>query len=1081
VKPAEGVDLSSVAEFVRSAKTLLEKRVNEEVLKQNLLTYLPSMFPGRPRWIAHHTRGAEAQTKYADGGGVRSAFVDNLIGYTSIEWERDLGDRAIFNKGYFQVRQHAAGLLNSGAPAEQIVGVLSDTVKWRVYRVASAHAPSDGSPLGPSDVRLDEVLQLDVSSDTAHEHAALAELLTRYLGREGAQPLTADMIAFDLGVDSEVCLRHLPNLSMLVERAMAERPDYAAVIEKLWADFVAYLGGAQVPGSFSGAVYTAELYTVTLAKLICANVIARDGLHSDDAELRAILGGAYFKACGFINLVEYDYFGWLNESPYVDALVPMAREIQADLRIYNFITTPEDDLFGRMLAQLAGRLQQLLLGQEWTPTWLARQMARELIGALPAGETPRFVDMCCGSGSMLVQVVHAWRARARECNTSAADLASELTQVATGFDIDPLAVMLAKVNWVIATRDDLGEVDDGRPVAIPIYLADSLWAKTPVGVLVSANAGAYTLTLHDQPLLLPAFLVRPECRYLFDALLDHAYALSAAGAKRRGAAVDASALRLALQEACQDASHELAALELAATEKFFAELVGALSTLQGTGLNGIWAFVLRNSYRPGLMVGQFNGLISNPPWLALSKIANNPYRKTLRAEAETYGIKGPGQSHLHTELATTFLLHATDYYLRSGAPIACVLPDTVLNGHQHTPFRRRAYARARRPVDLTVEQLWRVEGETFKNEAIVLFGRKASGGARDVLPGFTAGITERTPLEFRSIALGDRIVWSDRPAAPAGEVFGKIGFRQGADIMPRRAVFQEVTPVGSNRARIAPIDASESPLGYLVNEEKKLTKFRLTPTVVPRRYLFPVLISKHLAPFAISAPAAGLLPIERPSPDSPWRPVSEIRLAATPTAAAAFGEVLAAHSDRFSIADYFRALDSQRRKLVAQRFPDRGYLVLYPAGGALPCAAYIDLSGVEARRLIVDQTLYWRVVDREDEALYLAGLFNNCEALTELIHEYQPRGQFGARHLHKLPVRVTPPYDSAHGLHGAVVEATRALIEELEVVRSANKYAALFDPAGDLPHRRRKVREVLHACEAFEVYDRACRDVYGLD
>jgi methylase of polypeptide subunit release factors len=1081
VRPAEGVDLGSVAEFVRAAKELLAQRVNEEVLKQNFLTYLPSMFPSRPRWIAHHTRGAEAQTKYADRGVLRSAFVDNLVGYTSIEWEHDLGKRAVFERGYFQVRQHAAGLVNSGAPVEQITGVLSDTVKWHAYRVEAIRSPSDGSPLGPDDVDLAEVRELDLASNTSHEHAALAEFLAKYLGREGSQPLTADMIAFDLGIGSEFCQQHLSSLATLVDTAMAAQPDYAVVIEKLWMDFVAYLGDGYLAGSFTRDVYTAEFYMVTLAKLIAANVIEHEGLHSDDAELRAILGGAYFKTRGFVNLVEYDYFGWLNADPYVETLIPIAREIQADLRTYDFVTTPEEDVFGQMLAELAGRLQRLLLGQEWTPTWLARQMARELIDRLPAGETPRFVDMCCGSGSMLVQVVHAWRVRAREVETSAADLATQLAQVATGFDVDPLAVMLAKVNWVIATRDELGSFDDGRPVAIPVYLADSLWAKTPIGVVGGADVDAYSLTLHDQPLQLPAFLVRPESRRLFDALLDYAYSLSSEHTRRpAGSAIDARALELALQEACQDSSYALAEPDLAATEQFFAVLVAALSTLQRKGLNGIWTFVLRNSYRPGLMVGQFNGLITNPPWLALSKVANNPYRTTLRVEAETYGIKPTGPSHLHIELATTFLLHATDYYLRGGAPIACILPDAVLNGHQHTPFRRGAYEHASRPVNLAVDQLWRVEPETFKNEAIVLFGRKDRGGAGDVLPGFTAGITERTPLEFCTIRLGDRIVWSDSPDAEAGEVSDQIAFRQGADIMPRRAVFHEVSAIGATRCRVMPIDADTSALRYLVSEGKKLQEFRLTPTVVPERYLFRVLISKHLVPFLVSEPALGFLPIERPSSEARWEPVSEARLAATPAAAAAFGEILAAHGDGFSVADYFHALDSQRRKLSAQRFPEDGYLVLYGAGGSSPCAAYLDLGSQEARRLIVDQTLYWRLVDREDEALYLVGLFNS-DALEELIREYQPRGQFGARHVHELPGRVTPPYDPTQAGHGAVVDATRELIGELNVILRAKEYRACLDPGRSLPWRRRTIRrEGVPGCRAFAAYDRACRDLYGL-
>jgi hypothetical protein len=1086
MRRVDGTDLAAVRSFARASIGLLGEGVNEQVLKQNFLTHLPGMFTSRPTWIARHTRGAEAQTRYADDGQLRSAFMDNVVGYTSVEWERDLSKRTIFDAGYEQVRTHVAGQINSGAPVEQVVGVLSDTVRWYAYRVGAVRSPSDGSPLGPGDVDLEQERRLDISGDTSHAHAELAEFLIRYFGREGAQPLTADTIAFDLGMGSEFCERSLPSIAALVDRAMAARPDYASVIERLWSEFVAYLGGEPDQSAFDDVGYTAELYTVTLAKLICANVIARAGLHSDDAQLRAILAGDHFKALGLVNLVEYDYFGWLNERPFVDGLIPVAREMQADLRAYDFLSTPEEDLFGHMLAELADGQRRILLGQEWTPTWLARQMAREMVDAMPTRELPRFVDMCCGSGSMLVQVVHAWLARVGRADASASELANALTQVATGFDVDPLAVMLAKVNWVIATHAHLDSFATGQPVVIPIYLADSLWAKTPIGVLGGAGAKVYTLTLGDQTLRLPAFLVRPSRRRLFDALLDHAHSLaSEQAALAEGEPIDPAALELALEEACGDASDELDGAEGQATQRFLHKLVEALSALQRDEVNGIWTFVLRNSYRPGLMAHQFNGLISNPPWLALSKVANNPYRQTLRAEAAAYGVKPEGQSHPHTELATTFLLAATDRYLREGALIACVLPDTVLNGHHHTPFRRRAYARARRRVDLQVTRLWRVQGETFKNEAIVLFAAKLPGAAGEPLPGSAVGLTSRTPLTFQTVTLQDRTVWTDRPAAQSGgRATGEMGFRQGADIMPRSAIFHQVTALRGGRWRIAPIDDRAGLLRYLLAQGKRLCSFRITPTVVPGRFLFPVLISKHLAPFALSEPALALLPIERGAPAARWRPVSETRLAAAPAAAAAFGEIFAAHerersrAREFSLADYFAALDTHRRKLTAQRFPNKGYLVLYGAGGSWPCAATLDLSRLDSRRLIVDQTLYWLAVEDEAHALYLAGLINS-KAAREPIREFQPRGSFDERHVHKLPGRVIPSYDPTCPQHAAVVDATRALSEEFAALRESGRQQELFDPSRGLAWRRRMIRtEVLPRCPAFAPYARACSDLY---
>ena len=93
-------------------------------------------------------------------------------------------------------------------------------------------------------------------------------------------------------------------------------------------------------------------------------------------------------------------------------------------------------------------------------------------------------------------------------------------------------------------------------------------------------------------------------------------------------------------------------------------LLQTLEHLERAGRHGIWHFILSNSYKPGLTGGQFNCILSNPPWMAMSKLANNPYKLALQGLAERYGIKPAGPSHPHMELAAIFLLSAVDRYLK---------------------------------------------------------------------------------------------------------------------------------------------------------------------------------------------------------------------------------------------------------------------------------------------------------------------------------------------------------------------------------------------------------------------------------
>ncbi len=1068
-------ELEAAREFINQASQLYKAGSKEAVLIRNLVSSLPSMFPKGTTWLAHHVRDAEHQIQYGSDSGERRAFIDSLVGYTTIEYEHDLTKRAVFQTGYKQVRQHVAGLLNANAPQDKIIGILADTIHWRAYRTRNVR--KSGPVLRPEDIDLEEIDRLDLTQGSDQDPERLITFLAKYLGRDGARRLAASTVAFDVGFETEFARGHLSTLGSLVQRAFDERPDYADIVKKLWSDFVAYIGEAG-KDRFDRDLYVSELYVVTLAKLLCANIVSGGGLNSDDAELTSVLDGSYFRARGLENLVEYDYFGWLNAQPYVRELLPVAREIQRGLRRYDFDAPAGEDLFGQLLAQLAKHSQRLLLGQEATPPWLARRMANQLLGALPENEPPRFIDMCCGSGSMIVEVVLAQRQRFGGSLDPAA--IAELTQVATGFDIDPLAVMLAKVNWVAASRNWLAPFDGTRRISIPIYLADSMFAKTPIGEVDAGSDDPYRLMLHQDALELPSFLVSPEFRALFDALIDRAHSIAMTAAQG-DAPVDGGDVRVAIDEACTESAVVVTTERRTAVTTFLVRLVDVLAELQRQQLNGIWAFVLRNSYRPGLVLGQFNGLISNPPWLALSKFADNPYRELLRREAEAYGIKAPASSFLHVELATTFLLHSIDRYLRDGAVIGCVLPGTIINGAQHEPFRRALYNAAPKPVALTIEQLWRVQTGTFKNEALVLIGKRQSSTATS-FPGALVGADAVEQRTFRTIKLGpSRSAWSDSTTTQAATGYNEVEFRQGADVMPRTAIFHDVTLASGGRVTLRPIDKT-SDLGYLVSDAKKMAGFRLTPTTVPDRFVFDVLLSKHVVPFEITSPARGLLPFERDDAGR-WRPVLDTRLAASPQAKAAFDEILRelgrAEGHPMTVQDYFRAVDTNYRKLDAQLFGDTGYLVVFGAGGSYVTAAYAPLSEINADRLIVDQTLYWTVAQTEDEAFYLTGLLNS-PALDRAIAEFQPQGQFGRRHIHELPLHATPGFDPKRPLHIAVVNATRSLVGEYRAARKDPALGRYFTHTLGIASRRRVLRtNILPALPSYRAYASACDAVYA--
>jgi methylase of polypeptide subunit release factors len=1082
-------DTTAAEAFLKEAVQMIGKD-RESPIRHMLSAKLPDMFPSskdqlRPWWVGYQAKGSETFIRSDKDGKAKRGFIDTLVGSTAIEYEKDLANPALALHGEDQVREYCAGLLNEGVPTELILGVLSDTVRWRAYRLKKVLPLSDISgakSYGPMHVVLEEIENIDLSAAGPDEATALGHFLCRYLGRLGSRVLGADTLAFDLGFDSAFCLRHIEGIGALVASAFASNASYAHLIEKVWSDFVSYLGGSGVGGAFDLETYIGELYILTLAKLLCANVLEGNALVSNDAQLESILDGTFFKLKGFSNLVEYDYFGWLNENENVKQLLPVAKGIQEDLSAYDFRAAPAEDLFGALMVQLARRSQRLLLGQEWTPAWLAHSVVKDVLERIPPTDDPRLVDMCCGSGSMVVEAVKQTRARLESVGVGPSpESISRLSQAITGFDIDPLAVMLAKVSWILAARDWIDQAG-AFDVTIPIYHADSLFASTPVTRKVNEDgAETHELDLDGRKVGLPCFLVSSDSASLFDAILASAYDVAMEAAKAPGPAVWNTVPERITEEACLKTQAILDEEKHNAVVTFVAELLVTLEALQRGGRNGIWAFVLSNSYRPGLVSGAFNGLVSNPPWLAMSKVADNPYKETLVQMAEEHGIKPAGSSHLHVELATIFLLHAVGRYLAPGAAVGCILPESVLSAHHHNPFRRGEYLTSRKHVPFAPDEIWLIESGTFKNEAIVLFGQKKLPNISTTTPAtFTGQKVTKTglsPVAIYIISQGNRTAWSDRPISAADTgFFDPAPFRQGADVFPRTAVFQKITPNG-DRFDLSHIRPG-GPLAYLVNEAKNHKTFFIAAKGVHGRFLFNILLSHHLTPFRIDPPAKGFLPLERN--ETGWAPASSVSIMtsgrSTAKAFKAFFTVAGGSSEA-----YFAMLDTPRRKLSIQLFPEEGWLVVMGAGGKLVCAACADISLMDRSKLIIDQTLYWVVVSTREEALYLTGLLNS-EAINLVIEQFQPRGQFGERHVHKLPLGATPPFNPLDAGHMDVVSKTETLMAQWQADQAANPsaFTVLLNLNQRLSNRRTALRNRLKLLPGYGDYDASCRSLYAV-
>jgi hypothetical protein len=1031
-----------------------------------------------PWWAEEHFVRTEAALRI---GRTAPGFADNVVGLTAIEYEQNLTVSSQHATGLGQVHDYIAGLLNTGAPVTSVRGVLSDTIRWEAFEVKSVSPSATVGSISRSDLTLRRVDRADCAAATLTDARRLYQFLEQQLGRDGGQVLTAETLHTMFGVTSQAGAGFVANAKVVVDAAFAANPGYAGMVKHLWSNFVTFVG-TTTAGVFDQQAYVHELYLLTLAKLIAANALEGSALLSSDLELQSILDGRYFDAKGLTNLVEYDYFGWLTRPPHVAQLISVARDIQVTLKAYDFSYLKPQDLFGRLVAQMAERTQRVLLGQEPTPAWLVGLVVDAVDSRLPASQSRRYVDPCCGSGAFIVEVV-ARRAAAPDFSQLSREARGQaLCGAITGFDLDPLAVMLAKVSWLISAKPALLPFNSSFPTSIPIYHADSLFSITPLTGSVSASTtGDFDLQLDGRTLTLPRFLTHPNMQAFFDEYAESLYALALDCAHGRAGAVtpgDVSALRTAAEAS---SGTSLTSTESATAEAFGLAFAGAMADLERSGRNGLWLYMLKNGYRPAMVRGRFNGVVTNFPWLALSKLANNPYKETLQTLTSRFNIQPPADCAPHLELATIFFLHAAEHYLDSEGAIAGVVPGSVIQGAHHAPLRSERFSLPPSGLSLRVQEAWSVEHDAFTtNVAAVLVGEKGAATRAAVTGGHAskAGLTTY-PLFLST--LGTKNAWTRVQLAPGGCVH--YNALQGADVMPRTVWFHELTPAtgpgGSAAVAVSPILVGSSSRSYLVQIAHIAKTFRVTPRTLSDRWVFPVLTSAHVVQFHVNDPADALLPIEPRS--GAQRQVSFAPLGHDRIAAAHFNEVFAELDSvwpdlaPFDSTRTFEKKLNYRNKLTAQQFRAGQTLVVYGASGTYPCAGAVVVTSGLADRLIIDQTIYWVEVQGADQLDYVLGMLNS-DALASAIRPFQPLGKNGPRHLHKLPVEVLPEWDSTNPAHLAVVQQTRSLRTELAAAATAKPTlkTAVSTPTSKVDARRTLIRRNLSGLPSYATYQEAC-------
>ena len=193
-----------------------------------------------------------------------------------------------------------------------------------------------------------------------------------------------------------------------------------------------------------------------------------------------------------------------------------------------------NDVLKRFYQNLVPQVLRKSLGEFYTPDWLV-EIALDKVGG--NYEELRFLDPTCGSASFLIATIRRIR---NTTSLPSRELLERITNNVWGFDLNPLAVQTARVNYLIAVSD-LIEDNPGVDVEIPILLADAIYSPAPdpegdadvVNYVIGSNVANLTISLPtqlalDRERLDSVFRMMGECvednyqaEQMLNSLLEH--------------------------------------------------------------------------------------------------------------------------------------------------------------------------------------------------------------------------------------------------------------------------------------------------------------------------------------------------------------------------------------------------------------------------------------------------------------------------------------------------------------------------------------------------------------------------------
>lgn len=912
--------------------------------------------------------------------------IDLLFGGLVLEFKKKLTTRSDPS----QLEEYVRGLADEG---KEYTGIFTDGLWFKIYSLTE-----DDYEM------IDEFKLNELRPEVARVR------LDAYVFSQHSQPPTADDIVYRFGNTSPTFRRAAQELRQLLEK-VNDSP-MLDTWRAQWKRLLSRVYGSDVG---SDELFIRHTYLSQFARLLA--YAALHGLPNDTERVSAIIKGDAFQASGVRNIGEADFFSWvLMDDIRQDALQLFERLAQTFV-VYD-LNRIDQDLLKQLYQNLVDAKDRHDLGEYYTPDWLAELTLNDI--GYTMGKS--LYDPTCGSGSFLFSAIK----HLEKQGVSGQDLVEFVTNNVMGTDIHPLAVIISRINYLLALSSHLRAKREGGStdlVNIPVYMANALLLP-----LQDEDAKGLVVRVSDD-LRARSFMLPDETAQDTGLLTDVVDLMENIA---RMSTFDATRYQDAIRE--EHTKHGISASDLTLTH--WTQNLRLLKDLIDSDRNGIWAFILKNVARPLAFARHgFDYVVGNPPWLSYRYIKNKDYQRDVVTLYKYYGLIESSQRNLVTQMDLSSLFYelVRDRYLAEGGKVAFVMPRSVITGaKQHRAFQRKGISRA---IDLRdVEPLFNVP------TAVLVYEGSVAG---DILP-LTQYSGKLPAHELDWITAEPHLTH-----APSQLKFVEDGVRSpelkqkfstGASLFPRNLCF--VVPEGNPNS---PAIITDPEVDKDAKPPYKGLKLR---GIVQDPYLYSTLLSKFMVPFGFGRLQTVALPFRLEEEKLVLVNAEDFIYAGHSESGEWFSKVsskrdeLKKENDQLSFVeriDYHRDLSEQK--------PLHSYKVLYNASGSnITCAvlspsdADMVVNGRKTQGFIVDYKTYYYDAPTLEVAHYLCAVLN-ADSVNQAIKPYQSQGLMGYRDVTSTPFEACgiPEFDADDADHQALVQLSREAHEEVALLKQSGE------------------------------------------